>query len=201
MHGLPPHQFKRLIEALRAEFQELRASLREQTASIRGGQEADRQTQEKIKANLAELRVPENEKAEVRAYRKKQLTVQVVLTIGTWLAFLAAGIYAFIAYRQLNEMRKATDAAKRSADVAETTLIATNRPWLDLDARLAGPLTMNEHGEARIAVEVKTENIGHSPAVSVSDAQSMIQVILLTPNPWQESKSVRSGHSPVQQSS
>ena len=100
------------------------------------------------------------------------------------------GSYTYYASQQAGAAITAAGAAKKSADVAETTLIATNRPWLDLDAHLAGPLTLNEQGEARIVVEVKTENIGHSPAVSVSDAQSMIQVILLTPNPWHELRKV-----------
>jgi hypothetical protein len=91
---------------------------------------------------------------------------------------------------QATEATIAANAAKQSADVAKTTLIATNRPWLDLEAHLAGPLTLNEEGEARIPVEVDTENVGHSPAVGVSDAQSTIQVILLTPSPWHELRKV-----------
>jgi hypothetical protein len=96
------------------------------------------------------------------------------------------------AVKKLDAQAKATqesaNAAQRSANVAEDTLIASNRPWLDIQPQIAGAFTLNEQGEARFILRVDTENIGHSPAIRAVSAQSVIQNILFTPNPWQELK-------------
>ena len=49
---------------------------------------------------------------------------------GTWLAVIAATIYAGIAALQLHEMRKATVAATSSAITAKETMIRSERPWI-----------------------------------------------------------------------
>src|SRR5215470_5382677 len=58
-------------------------------------------------------------------------------------------------------------AAKTSADVAEKTLVATQRPWIGFKGfRIAEPLTFDPNG-ARITVTYEVENTGHSPAASI----------------------------------
>ncbi len=74
--------------------------------------------------------------------------------------------------------------------MAEATLIASNRPWLDLDISISGPLTFDQEG-AHLPIVVSTQNVGHSPAVRVSDSQEFVQSLLSTnPQPWQELKKV-----------
>jgi hypothetical protein len=69
--------------------------------------------------------VPENEKTEARKYRKKAHRQQVLLTWGTWLAFIAAAIYAGVAARQsrimtdtLNQVKLQTKAAQCAVQAA-----------------------------------------------------------------------------------
>lgn len=71
-------------------------------------------------------------------------------------------------------MRTSTDAARRSADaaiqsanVAERTLITTQRAWIKVDANIAAPLTFHELG-ASTTVAFKIRNVGNSPAIHVT---------------------------------
>ena len=106
------------------------------------------------------------------------------------LTLIVISVYTRIAYHQWQEMIKSTNAAKSAADTAQDTLVASNRPWLELRPHIVGPLTLNEQGEIRIILQVDAENIGHSPAVRVASQQKAIQLILNTPNPWQELRNV-----------
>ena len=125
-----PDQFKEFMEMLRAELESLRISRQEQIGSIRATGEAQRKVQESIRVALLESRIPDDEKKDSRSYRKKNYTVQVILTVGTCGAFLAAAIYAAIAYRQLGKMTDATTATQHaaysacvSAQIARNTLL------------------------------------------------------------------------------
>lgn len=59
-----------------------------------------------------------NQEKEYR-FQRSYLKVQIGLLIATTLAFIAAAIYALIAYHQLGIMRNATDATKESADATK----------------------------------------------------------------------------------
>ncbi|MGD0799386.1 MAG: hypothetical protein ABR910_16845 [Acidobacteriaceae bacterium] len=107
------------LDKIPAQLQAINNSLQEQIGTVRDTAEANRQTQEKIQANLSELRVPEDEKREERSYRKKNYTVQVVLAAGTCGAFLAAAIYAGIAKRQLQAMNKTYGEIRKQTKAAE----------------------------------------------------------------------------------
>ncbi len=102
--------------------------------------------------------------------------------------FVATTTIACIYWSQFGQMTEATRAAMKSADVAEATLTANNRPWLDLTPTIKSDWTVNALGEGRIAIQMDTSNIGHSPAVRVASVQDTFQVILLTPDPWTELK-------------
>ena len=66
--------------------------------------------------------------------------------MGTWLAFIAAGIYAFVAVQQkkvmektLCEVRKRSKAAQDTADTATRALIVSQRPWVDIQMNFDKP--------------------------------------------------------------
>lgn len=103
------------------------------------------------------------------------------LRLGTEIATLIAVLaYAFVAYHQLQEMRKATEAARDSADAAKEASDATRkqaetsakqlelseRPWVEASILRNGPLTFNVNG-ANIPLKFILRNTGQSPAVNV----------------------------------
>ncbi len=106
-------QFINLTKKFR---KELRQTLQKQTDAIGQAAKAARESkQEPLPVPLpvlAELRTPEADKTENRTQYKESRRLQILLTLGTWLAFLAAAIYAGIAARQLDQM------------------IRANRPWV-----------------------------------------------------------------------
>lgn len=68
--------------------------------------------------------------------------------------------------KQYPELQKAALAARDSADVARDTLIASNRPWMNVEAHVYGSLMFTKDG-AYIPITFKSTNIGHSPAMNV----------------------------------
>jgi hypothetical protein len=67
---------------------------------------------------------------------------------------------------QLRANKRAANAAKSAADTAHDTLIASNRPWMNAEMHVIGPLAFNDAG-ANIPVSYKLINVGHSPAMKV----------------------------------
>jgi hypothetical protein len=68
--------------------------------------------------------------------------------------------------RQSDEMQKSIAAAIRSATVAESALIATDRAWISIAAEINGPLTFDEE-VVSLNVEFTMTNVGKSPATHV----------------------------------
>lgn len=90
-----------------------------------------------------------------------------------WLAVLTAGLvlsgviqFGFL-LRSDRTARIAADAAKKSADVAESILIATQRPWIEItEMRVASPLVFDEQG-GRVTIEASLRVVGQTPALNV----------------------------------
>lgn len=80
-------------------------------------------------------------------------------------------LYTGIAAWQLNEMRKATRAATKSADTAKDTLIRSQRPWLVND----GPATYKvgsfykEQDSAGVDFTFQVKNFGSAPGLDVGE--------------------------------
>jgi hypothetical protein len=107
-----------------------------------------------------------------------------------WMSVLTLlGIVGTVIYtaRQWKATDKAANAARDAADTGRDTLIASNRPWLDVDISIVGPLMFDSAG-AHLEANIITSNLGHSPAIHVAKGQEFIQVIAGSPNPWQEIK-------------
>ena len=67
---------------------------------------------------------------------------------------------------QLPELHTSAEAAKSSADTAASQLELAERPWVDADIALAGPLTFDTN--ANIPVIFSVRNTGNSPALSTN---------------------------------
>ncbi len=61
---------------------------------------------------------------------------------------------------------KAANAAKESADVFKANFVASNRPWLYIDAKIKGPIDFMRE-PIMVPIEYTVTNSGHSPALSV----------------------------------
>jgi hypothetical protein len=114
-------QINALVENVRLEI----ASIQDEICASRDAAQASQKAHEEIPVRLAEisvglekLRVPSREKVEADAFQRKAHRQQVILTWGTWLAFIAAGIYAYIANKQLTQMNLATQASRDAAYAA-----------------------------------------------------------------------------------
>jgi hypothetical protein len=91
-------QINALVENVRLEI----ASIQDEICASRDAAQASQKAHEEIPVRLAEisvglekLRVPSREKVEADAFQRKAHRQQVLLTWGTWLAFIAAAIYAY----------------------------------------------------------------------------------------------------------
>jgi hypothetical protein len=62
--------------------------------------------------------------------------------------------------------KSSVDQAKRAADVAERAMVLTDRPWIDINLEIAGPL---KFGPELIEIRIKGTftNVGKSPATYV----------------------------------
>src|SRR5215472_11985342 len=58
------------------------------------------------------------------------------------------------------------DAAEAQTTIAKDALVASNRPWIELDEAKAVSLTVDSRA-LNILVDFKYRNVGHSPAVDV----------------------------------
>ena len=152
-----PHQFKALKDLLGTELASIRGLIQEQIRAIRDTSEATNQARKEIPLKLSELHIPENERAEERTYRKRSHTVQVLLALGTWLAFIAAGIYAAIAYRQLCVSNRLLVEAQKASSATEVAMKIDERAWASVFNIQPGP-----KGAPIITIEFI--NTGKTPA-------------------------------------
>lgn len=182
-----------LSETVRTGF----LAVQEQIGSIRDQQEAanqQRQQEEQRPQILnAELQIPEAVQRDKRTSDNRQFAVQVVLTIVTFFAFVAAAIYAGIAGYQtfltrsaidnsedsfkktLYQMQAQTKAQEGAAKAASDSVKATQdamrldqRAWVGVvDVRTEGGTeTQNEFKYSN--AEVSIHNSGKTPALKVS---------------------------------
>jgi hypothetical protein len=70
--------------------------------------------------------------------------------------------------KSLGDARRAANAAEAAADVAQKTLVASQRAWIRIDqVELSAPLTFNTSGGAGTSISIKLTNIGNAPALLV----------------------------------
>jgi hypothetical protein len=95
------------------------------------------------------------------------------ISVYTLFLMIFTGLLAVAGVYQLNFLSRAegiaaatSEAAKDSADLAKDTLIASNRPWLYVDAKIKGIIDFTRE-PITVPIEYVVTNSGHSPALSV----------------------------------
>ena len=163
--------------------------VQKQIGSIHDQQEAaDQQRQydeQRPQILNAELQVPEAVQRQKRTSDNRQFAVQVALAVVTFLAFLAAAIYAGIASRQLRQMKIATEnsgvgaeaaqsAARTAADALTQMKISSHADLRAYLRVIPGSPKLTE--EKEITFETSVTNVGKTPARKVT---SCIKAVLL----------------------
>src|ERR1035438_1237169 len=85
------------------------------------------------------------------------------------LVFAVLAIYTVFTGFMYCANKKAADAAKSAADTAAKQFETSERPWVDADIRLDGPLSFNVNG-ANLPLVFQLLNSGHSAALAVQIA-------------------------------
>jgi hypothetical protein len=160
---LPPSQFrtiKAIEELLRSNLASLGQTLQNIASAIRDKEiSQDEPWKKEMPRSIASLRPKPEEQAAGEANQerrhKQNLRIQRALTLGTWLAFGAAFIYAWFAHDQLREAR--TEAETMSRQVADFE--GSERAVLQIYS-VIDP-SKNEY-------TLIVENIGLSPALHIN---------------------------------
>jgi hypothetical protein len=114
------------------------------------------QTKQKIKNGW-------NRFVDVMEHNDKAVVAISTMVIALFTVFLVVATASlFISSERVAE------AGKKSAEIAEGTLIATNRPWVSILAVGSGSaLTWEERG-ARLTIQITVKNVGKSPAFDMA---------------------------------
>lgn len=159
----------RRLDAVLLEFQQFLGSIFNQ-------QEADNLRQHDYKHRPLEVsgkyRLPEEVEGKRQANDDRQYRVQKWLAVGTWLAFIAAVIYAGINYRMLSEMRKSTKAAQDALTVSQ-------RPWVGITTPIHAEVIQFKQDEFGIRTWIPMKNFGPSPALKVMAVWLMTDPIMV----------------------
>jgi hypothetical protein len=146
----------RLVRGIRDSL----SSIQDEIRSIRNKQERDDEHCEPPAPSpviSAELQIPERIEGAKQPKSNRDYQLQVWLTVGTWLAFIAAAIYACIAYRQKQTM----DATYIS--ISDQTKMIRQQ----LAGSMAATLTINVAPSAFGDLTIFIENTGKVAAKKV----------------------------------
>lgn len=189
-----PPQFEPLVQLIRRELAAISARIADVKTAIQGLMKVVRTAEERKR----QQEPPPDKPKEVRAIvsfdeetvrdssgeHERQYRTQRSIRNATWAAFIAASIYALIAACQTYELRKAAEAAQRSANFAQRQLEITDRPWISVEATsntewvpnalIGGPLIFDASGRGSLTVELTLRNIGRSVATDVYVRQEVI---------------------------
>lgn len=120
----------------------------------------------------SELEVPERVERQRQASDDRQYRLQRLLTLGTWGAFIAASLYAYVATRQWKEMMVTSDAASDTAHQARRALVQARdqfrqdqRPYVWMTANLGSPMWITNTGQ--VVWDLHYTNYGKSPALGI----------------------------------
>jgi hypothetical protein len=122
---------KELADSLRTELSAIRKISSEQISAIRDAGNAAEEAQEDIKQAISTLQTPEADRVHARTYRRNNFIVQVILTVGTWLAFIAAAIYAGIAARQATIMNQTYGQIQKQTTLMRQQMVGTQAATLE----------------------------------------------------------------------
>jgi hypothetical protein len=148
-------------------------NINNQTEAIRRAAESAEQNKQELLSVLAKLRVPESEKDEQRIQYRQNHTLQIWLTVGTWFAFIAAAVYAFLAGYQLRTMNKTLEELQQQTQATQQQAAAAQKQTNILEGEFeqnnaalvyADPFGLANFGE----FSVNFRNIGHGAATNLN---------------------------------
>lgn len=108
----------------------------------------------------------EHWKQEQKRFWERQIVCAKILNWITAVGTIAGLFGLYIIYQTLQATWVASNAAAKASDVAEKTLVASQRPWVSFDVEIAGPLMIEKNGFG-LPLKITVKNVGHSPAVGV----------------------------------
>jgi|ERR1035437_866492 hypothetical protein len=184
-------QFINLAKKL---HRDLRKALQKQTAAISQAAKAARENkQDPLPVPLpvvAELQIPEADKREQRCQHRQSHALQIWLTVGTWLAFIAAAVYASIAafqWRTMNktyiEIRKQTAAAECTAGAAQTQAsLMMEQLKGTMAAVLRFDVSIDQSNPFRLALYINRLNPAGSGVIAHRVTTKLVVKILALPS-------------------
>ncbi len=117
---------------------------------------------------------PEQETKECESFWQRIIKepiaiITLMLLFATFLLALSSFIQLGIMKRAEHIAQKTANAANKSAEVAEKTLIATQRPWIEIiDMKLNGPTPIIfAAGGINLNMSYQLKNVGITPAVDI----------------------------------
>jgi hypothetical protein len=162
------------VAVIRKRLEKIEKSLSDLASTATAAEERERSKEQHETKIRGEVWFPERVEHARSAQQEKQHATQNVIAVTTFLAALAASIYAGIAACQLKEMRKATIAATKSANTAAAQLELTDRAWVTVEITACtecgprdirgGPLTFGKDGRGSLTFTISLKNIGKSVA-------------------------------------
>jgi hypothetical protein len=167
------------IAVIRKRFEKVEESLNNFASTVAAAEERERSKEQQETKIRGEIWFPETVEQQRSAQQEKQHTTQKVIATTTFLAFLAASIYAGIAACQLKEMRKATKATRDAADAAvsaagtsrdslqfvKDSFRISERPYVTVSSfTFDAPLEPDKE----IGLSIIADNSGHTPALKVA---------------------------------
>ena len=119
----------------------------------------------------------------------------LALAVFTALLFIATLILASstedlrnYAEEQTRDMKRSIAEAKRAADVANQTLIASQRAWIRTEVNISDqPLIFGDNG-AGTSVSFKITNVGNTPAINISHHARLLVIKNGGPSPFDEQR-------------
>jgi hypothetical protein len=99
-------------------------------------------------------------------FGKRLKITDALMVVFTFFLVIVSALQMRILDRTDRATKQSADAATKAANVAEDTLIATQRPWVSVELSVAGPLTFTDE-EARVEIGFLLKNTGNSPAINV----------------------------------
>ena len=103
--------------------------------------------------------------------------------------FIVLTIYAVFTIAMYFANQKAADAAKKSADVAEATLVATVRPWVSIDTGKLSGFSFDDNDGASVEFDLGVSTTGQTPALHVRALGHLVSRDQLT-NPALQTRAV-----------
>lgn len=122
------------LQGLRSDVQELIRTMRDQESAYRKQEDNTQRLYNDLPERVirAEREIQEYTQRENRTYQKLGLWIQLMLVMGTWLAFIAASIYAGITAYQAQIMSGTLSEVQKQTTTLRQQLVGTQAAVIDI---------------------------------------------------------------------